>query len=63
MQNPIQKLDKALLFSRNQVFCLKNRKFERAPTPIKLIFFVEILHTFPTHQCLKKGFQDFFNFI
>ena len=32
MQNPIQNLDRALLFLRNQVFCLKNWKLSQAPT-------------------------------
>ena len=34
MQNPIKNLDKALLFWRNQVFCLKNW---RAQTAIEFI--------------------------
>ena len=32
-------LDKALLFSRNQVFCLKNWKLWRAPTTLEFNFF------------------------
>ena len=39
--------DKAVLFPRNQVICLKNWKLWRAPTT-KLIFFAKILHTLPT---------------
>ena len=34
MENPIQNLDKALLFSGNQVFCLKNWKIWRTQTTI-----------------------------
>ena len=32
---PYKNLDKALMFSRNQFFCLKNWKFWRAPTTIE----------------------------
>ena len=57
---PYKILNKALLFSKNQVFCLKNWKLWRAPTTLEFIFFVEILHTFPTYQCLQKSVRDFF---
>ena len=40
MQNPIH-LDKALLFSRNQVFCLKNEKFDELQLIQSWILFVE----------------------
>ena len=26
------------------------------------MFLAEILHTFPTYQCLQKGIRDFFKF-
>ena len=52
-------LDEGLLFSWNQV--LKNWKLWWAPTTIGFnIFFVEILHTFHTCQCLQKDVQDLF---
>ena len=54
-KTPYNNLDKALLFSRKQVFCLKIWKFWRAPTTLSLIFFAETSHTFPTCQCLQKG--------
>ena len=58
------KLDKALIFPRNQVICLKNWKIWRAPTTIKFnIFFAEILLTFPTKQCLQESVRDFLNFV
>ena len=42
-------LDKALLFPRYQIICVKHWKIWRAPTNIKFnIFFAEILHKFPT---------------
>ena len=28
--------------------------------PLSLIFFVEVLYTFPTYQCLRKGVRDFY---
>ena len=45
------------------MFCntnfLKN-VYQRLPKT--LITFAEILHTFPTYQCLQKGVWDFFHF-
>ena len=38
-ETPYRNLDKALLFSRNQVFCLKNWKLWRDPTPMKFNIF------------------------
>ena len=61
MENPIKNLDKVLLFSRNQVFCLKNY-FDELQLPQSSIFFAETWHTFPSYQCLQKGAQDFFYF-
>ena len=62
MQNPIQNLDKALLFSRNQVFCLKIWKVWRAPTTPQFSIFAETLHTFLTYQCLQKGLVSALSF-
>ena len=39
--------------------CLKTDGLQ---LPLSLIFFVEVLYTFPTYQCLKKGVRDFFLF-
>ena len=41
-------LNKVLLFPRNQAICLKNWKFDELQLPQSLIFFAEILRTFPT---------------
>ena len=47
MQNPMQNLDKAPLFSRNKVFCLEDRKLWRPPTKIELnIFCRTFAHVF-----------------
>ena len=43
----------------------KNKKienFDDLQLPQGLIFFAELLHTFPTHHCLQKGVRDFFYF-
>ena len=56
MQNTTQNLDEALLFSRNQVFCLKNFVYSS-------IIFAETSHAFSTYQCLQKATWDFLNFI
>ena len=59
MQNPIQNLDKALLFPRNEVFCLKNWKPWRAPTTLDFNSFCwNFSHT--TYQFLQKGVRDVF---
>ena len=39
MWNPYRNLDKALLLSRNQVFCLTDGKLWRAPTILQLNIF------------------------
>ena len=47
MQNAVQNLDKALLSSRNQVFCLQIWKHWRAPTILQFnIFFWNFAHVF-----------------
>ena len=45
MQNTIQNLEKALLFSRNQVFCLKIWKFDDLQLSYSPIYFAETSHT------------------
>ena len=62
MQNHIKSLEKASLFLRNNVICLKNWKLWRALTSVELNFFAEILHTSHTYQCLQKGVHDFLDF-
>ena len=57
---PYRNLGKALLFSRNQVLCLKIWKLWRVP--YSSIFFVETSLTFSTYQCLQKRLRDFFYF-
>ena len=61
---PYKNLDKALLFLRNQVFCLKIWKLWRAPTILQFnFFFAETSHTFSTFQRRQKSVRDFFYFI
>ena len=56
---PYKNLDKALLFSRDQVFCLKIWKIRRAPTTLRLsISCWKFAHL--TYQCLQKGVWSFF---
>ena len=51
---PYKNLDKALLFSKNQVFCLKIWKIRRAPTTLQFnIFRWNFAHV--TCQCLQNG--------
>ena len=61
MQNTTN-LDNALLFSRNQVFCLKFENFDELQLSYNLIFFAETSHTFSTYYCLQEGVLDFFKF-
>ena len=53
-------LEKALVFPRKQVICQKNWKLWRAPTTVKFNIFAEILHSFPSYECLQKGVWDFY---
>ena len=56
---PFKTLDKALLFSRNQVYCLKNWKLWRVLTTVEFnIFYWNIGHV----SYLRKGVRDFFKF-
>ena len=60
---PHKNLDKTLLFSKNQVFYLKNEKFDELQRPESSMFSAETSHMFPTYQCLQKGVRDFFYFV
>ena len=53
-------LDKAYFFWETMLFVWKVEKLQWAPTATKLIFFAEIMQTFPTQQCLQKGVRNFF---
>ena len=53
-------LDKALLLPRNLVIFLET--FDGFLLPQSLIISAEILHTFPTYQCLQKVFFRIFLF-
>ena len=59
---PYKNLDKALLFLRNQAFCLKFEKFDELQVPWISISFGETSHAFPTYQYLQKSVRDFFYF-
>ena len=57
---PYKILHKALLFSRSQVDCLKNRKIWRAPLTIEFdIFFAEICTHFVLTNVYKSVFGNF----
>ena len=61
MQIPYKNLDKALLFSRIQVFCLKNWKPWRAPTTIVFdIFFLKLSTRFLITSVYETVFGIFF---
>ena len=62
MQNAINNLDKALLFLRNQVFCLKIWKLWQAPTTLQFnIFCWNFAHVFYLPMSTKEC-VDFFKF-
>ena len=62
MKNPAKKLDKVLLFSRNQVFCLKTWKIWRAPTTLEFnVFYWNFVHVFYLPMS-TKGCSGFFWF-
>ena len=64
MQNTIKKLDKALLFLRNQVFCLRIWKLWWAPTVLQFnIFCGNFAHIFYLPMSTKVCVGDFLNFI
>ena len=54
MQNPIQNLDKALLFSRSKVFCLKIWKLRWAPTTLRFNNFCWNFARVSTFAKIKK---------
>ena len=57
MHNPIWSLGKALLFWRNQVFCLRNWKLWRAPSTTEFNFFCwNFAHFFFLPMCAYSGF-------
>ena len=57
MHNSIWSLGKALLFSRNQVFCLRNWKLWRAPSTTEFNFFCwNFAHFFYLPMCAYSGF-------
>ena len=62
---PLRKLDKALLFSRNQVLCLKIWKLWRAPTTLEFPdfcwFLLEFCTRFPLTNVYKRMFEIFLN--
>ena len=60
---PYKNLDKALLFLRNQVFCLKFENFDELQVLYSSIYLAETSHKFSTYHCLKMGVCNFFNFI
>ena len=60
MQNVIQRFRQTLLFSRNQVFCLKNWKLWQTPTTIEFNIFAGTSQMFLSYKCLQKYVQDFF---
>ena len=60
MQNPHKNLDKALLFSRNQVFCLKNWKLWRAPTTLEFNIFSWNIAQASYLRMSTKGSSGFF---
>ena len=61
MQNPIQKFRPSfIVFEKPGILfeklkTLTNSNYHR--------FFLKILHTFPTHLCLKKSVLDFSHFV
>ena len=64
MQNPIQKfIQSSIAFEKPGILFEKLKTFDELQLPQTSITFVEILHTFPTYQCLQKGVRDFFYFV
>ena len=53
-------LDKVLLFSRSQIFCLKNWKFWRAPTTIEFNIFCWTFAHVSYLRMSTKGYPGFF---
>ena len=64
MQNPTLKFTQSSFISEKLGYFSEQLGSSGAPTTIwNLIFFVEILHTFPSYQCLQNGVRDFFYFV
>ena len=57
---PYKSVDKALLFSRNEVFCLKNWKLWRAPTTLDFNNFCWNFAHVPYLPISTKGFAECF---
>ena len=53
-------LTKLYYFRKTRYFVWKNENFDEFQLPRSLKFLIEILHTFPTYQFLKKLFGIFF---
>ena len=50
-------------FQETRYFVWKIETFDELQLPQNWIFFAEILHMFPTNQCLQKSVPDFFYFV
>ena len=44
------------------LFPWKIENFDELQLPLSLISFAEIMHTFPSYECLQKGVRDFLIF-
>ena len=61
MQNPLLKFrQSSIIFRENRLFARKIENFDELQLPKSLIFFAEILHTFPTYLYLQKAVRDFY---
>ena len=49
-----------MIFKKSGCLSEKLKTLTSPQLPESLIFFAEILDTFPTQQCVQKGTQDFF---
>ena len=45
------------------LFPWKIENFDELQLPLSLISFAEIMHTFPSYECLQKGVRDFLIFL
>ena len=64
MQNPIQKFrQSSIVFQKPGILPEKLKILASSNYHQTLIIFVEILHTFPTYQCLQKDVWDFYYFV
>ena len=63
MKSPIQKFRQSfIIFNKSGILCedLKTLASSNYPT---VQYFLLKLRTLPTYQCLRKGVQDFLNFV